>query len=732
MNKRIAIRIGLLAALAAVTVLWMYFPKDSTQLPVTGLEIGALMPLNAMPEERTVIAKDESTELYMLMNTQYPGFELVNKQTQEIWKSYTSAEYYTKAAENSMQYLQISSPFTINYTDYENESGMAYCGQNNNTVSYEFIKNGVRLLCEFPDYGIQVTVCVTLNDGNLEVDIPFNGIRENSRFGLVSIDIFPAFEASLAEENGYIFIPDGSGAIFPLNQNKADIKLRSFHVYSPENINLNTLHSDTEKGIYNASVPVFGMKRGGKGFVGFVANGAAESVIKFAPAGYRLDMYRIYSSIKLRQWYSFTTEEGVEILNVDSNIIKNDFKIVYAPLSGNKADYSGMAQEYRKYLLDNDQLVKRVEENSDMPIGIDFLMGIKDNALLFSKYLPITTFSNVEDAMDRWNVEGLNNVQTILHGWQSKGYGVYPSSSSVSKRLGGLNGLKGTGEQASSQGYSLFLADNYTMVTDSGNASQSNLVKTIIKDLLTDSLKSKYLLTPLAVQSNVKKAVKTLESTSIAGLAFDRLGKDVYEDFSLSAPVRSQDTIGTWESLMGFSKEVFGAVAVEGANSYAFAYADRLYSVPDKSSQYVDFSQSVPFIQLLLHGYIPYSSGYGNLTSDIQLTKLKWVEFGTMPTFILTREDSSQLKQTDMKKIFDSDYEKWTEYAITLYKELNQNLKSIVGKPMVEHEILQDDVVRVTYEGGTQVYINYSDSKVFIDQVTIPSLDYVVLESEVQ
>ena len=45
---------------------------------------------------------------------------------------------------------------------------------------------------------------------------------------------------------------------------------------------------------------------------------------------------------------------------------------------------------------------------------------------------------------------------------------------------------------------------------------------------------------------------------------------------------------------------------------------------------------------------------------------------------------------------------------------------------MIRHEKLAEDVVKVTYENGMSVIINYTEEAYTADGVTVPALDYAV------
>ena len=46
------------------------------------------------------------------------------------------------------------------------------------------------------------------------------------------------------------------------------------------------------------------------------------------------------------------------------------------------------------------------------------------------------------------------------------------------------------------------------------------------------------------------------------------------------------------------------------------------------------------------------------------------------------------------------------------------------------HERLSDSLVRITYGSGTTVLLNYGDSEVVQDGVTVPAMDFTVVQGQ--
>ena len=168
-------------------------------------------------------------------------------------------------------------------------------------------------------------------------------------------------------------------------------------------------------------------------------------------------------------------------------------------------------------------------------------------------------------------------------------------------------------------------------------------------------------------------------------------------------------------------------LAVGGGNAYVLPYATRLYDIPDKDSGYYQNSAAVPFYQMVVHGCVDYSSLAGNLSYNDAYQKLRWVETGSIPHFLITHENPVRLKETSYNRIFSSQYTAWKEAMTAVYQEFNQRLSGVWNQTIERHDRLSADVVRLTYGDGSRTYINYGDSAAQADGQTIPAMDYVVI-----
>ena len=138
-------------------------------------------------------------------------------------------------------------------------------------------------------------------------------------------------------------------------------------------------------------------------------------------------------------------------------------------------------------------------------------------------------------------------------------------------------------------------------------------------------------------------------------------------------------------------------------------------------------SEQVPFLQMVLHGYYPYSDVVpGNLSNDLTETKLRWIEYGYTPTFLLTYKNGDKLKDTDFNLLFSSEYTLWGDDIVEIGREFSEKLASVYYSPMVYHTV-ENNVATVKYENGKTVMINYNNTDVTVDGVVIKARDYIII-----
>ncbi|HHY83483.1 MAG TPA: hypothetical protein GX505_12535 [Clostridiales bacterium] len=673
----------------------------------------------------------ETDILVMYYNSAQCAIDIEDKRTGFVWSSSVKDDYYGSplsgpAAKN------VQSLFHFSVTDFDKAFVVTnIASHGDKQVTERLTDNGLSVDYYFPKYNVGWTVEFWLEGDKFYIDIPQDKIIEDGKHGIVSINMLPCFGASRNDEDGYIFYPDGSGALMYFKGRNFSLpKQYSFSIYGESRVDLDLYHENALLGLKTAMLPVFGLKRGENAFAAILDNGEHDAVINLALSGYIADVNRISAEFRFRKDYFYTTSDN-KVLNIfEKAMIKTQRRMHYQFLAGDDANYSGMANAYRKYLLDEGRISKVIDKDDGIPLGLDLFMGVIEERLLFDKYITMTTFDQAKSILREFIDHGTNNILVNLIGWTQNGYGAYPRHLPPGRKLGGARKLKSLAEFARSEGLKLYVQDNFVDAYSKNRkfSKRNDTVLTEARMVISNKEQDEFLLNP-AISWNkfTSSYIPKIENYGVDGISFERFGSLLYHDFHRQYPLTREGTAEYWNRFISETKERLGHAAAEG-NAYVLPFVDRLFNIPVSSSGYFFTDESIPFYQMVVHGMIPYSSEPGNLFYDMEIQKLSWVEYGCMPYFELTYENSNLLKYTEYNALFSSQYTDWLETAVSLYKEFNERLGKVWPQNMISHERLSDGVYRVGYENGIKVYINYNDRYSKADGYEIPPRDYLVVE----
>jgi hypothetical protein len=166
---------------------------------------------------------------------------------------------------------------------------------------------------------------------------------------------------------------------------------------------------------------------------------------------------------------------------------------------------------------------------------------------------------------------------------------------------------------------------------------------------------------------------------------------------------------------------------LDGGNLYALPYADRLENVPLDSTGYDLSDETIPFYQIAAHGLVQYAGTPINLAADPRNQFLRSVEYGAIPTFTLTQNDTALLSRTTANYLWSGQFSIWKDELVQDYQSM-QTLAELQGQFIVGHEQLAEDVYQTTFENGARVIVNYSDKNFSTNGVMVSAKDFVILK----
>ncbi len=185
---------------------------------------------------------------------------------------------------------------------------------------------------------------------------------------------------------------------------------------------------------------------------------------------------------------------------------------------------------------------------------------------------------------------------------------------------------------------------------------------------------------------------KYLAYENVTGISVGSLGYALNSDFDEDDPYNREDAKSFVMKALSFisgSNDGELEVMVDGGNAYTWQYVDHILNASLDSSRYIVASYSVPFLGVVLHGYVNFTGAPLNMEGDVNYAKLKAIENGASIYFTLSYQNTQNLKEDyNLSKYYSVRYDIWQDDVVEIYGELNEQLKDVQNMPIVGHEFL--------------------------------------------
>ena len=602
------------------------------------------------------------------------------------------------------------------------------------------------------DTSIAMSIEYQLDGNQLVARVPYDSIAfQESELQLRKITMLPAFGAAYTDKNGYIFVPDGCGAIAYLNRAKENTSVYSAMVYDRD-ITLPQEQKKTAQVQSTVYLPVFGIKSENQSFLAIIEEGdaLAEITSQVSSEGFTCNAVKATFCMNYVQHPTTIALSANAGLFYQEAIADTDLVIRYCFQYGDDANYVGMAESYRNYLLMRGKLQQQEIEQS-IPLFLDIVQAIngKKNVLGIpvDRPLALTTNDQVIKILSELSKCGVSDVDVELQGWANGGY-YHTAMNEVElmSELGGQKSLNRLTDYAKSNGITLFPSCNFQVVPQYETWGSFSAVKHAARTLENvmsyqsewkntfgiqtpvQSSRDGLTVSPAYYEEMIRSFMKEYAETGLTDISAGSLGYALGGDYREEFMVTRQKAKGFVQDGLKILADSTDKLAIEGGNVYTLENANYVYDLTMDSSGHNALDETVPFYQIVLHGVIPYAGEPANKVSDSTAQCLRFIETGTIPAFMWIYEENVVLKNTAYTKLNSTNYLQWFDKAVEMYNEVNEALMGCADATIIAHEILSDAVHKTVYSNGITIYVNYSSETQTIDGVTVQPTDYLRVE----
>lgn len=697
----------------------------------------------------------ENSRYQLLTNSATAEIAVACKSTGAVWYS-NPQDRDADEISNGKYKNQLNCQLLIQYANKDKsiQSANNYVASvKKGDYSSERIANGIRYEFYFATEGFVIPVEYVLSDDGLRVSVVNEDIQQLKRNTLLKYGLLPYFGCAAAGETGYLVLPDGSGAIMEYDIDPAvAVKYKEYYadVYDRD-------PAYTLKAVKNSTqtvlVPTFGFCREQGGVFAWVEQGEALSSLLAYPANmvtgycnaYFEATYRGIDEALLQEMTA--SEKAVKVLSQTAVSLPR-YTVYYGFVEQTSPDYAALATQVRAYMTDRMALKPLADTNVSLYLElIGSVAGTKSFlGIPYETQKALTDYEEAATLITALHEKGVDHIVLSYLGWSDESpYRQMNVKGNASGELGGAKKLEALLSLLKENGDRVFLTDDRVRLYESGNGlslntdTARNLTGGIMYGMLyqrsvyrkdVNGPRWTYLKNNLLPETGAAFA-EAMSRWDISGIGVWGLGSVLYSDNHKSvlqkrnASDRQQAVTYAQAALEALRGE--RELLVDAAQAYAYPYATDVTSLPLTSSRYTSFTVDVPFLPMLLHGYVSYSSEAINLRSDDETYFLRAVEYGALPLYTFADTSEESLLKTELSWLTSPDATAWVDILADRQEAVQAVFASVRGKAIVGHACVDTDVYVTTYDGGTRIAVNYREEAVQVDGVTVPARSFATL-----
>ena len=593
-----------------------------------------------------------------------------------------------------------------------------------------------------------VTITYKLDGGDLLVEVPYSEIRYRSEYPITYVTVLPMFGAAGVDDEGYMFIPEGGGAL--INYNNGKIAQNSYYAnmygwdYATERLEV---VSETKN-----TFPVFGMTRDGGSFICIMEGASSYGGVQ-ADISMRLNAYNWVCArynVLHSDTYNVSSAKSASRVYMFEKVIPDD-TIVQRYRFVDSDNYVDMANAYGAYLRERYPSLAANDASEDMPVSVELLGAIDKKVVKFglpvNSVVPTTTFAQGETIISNLLSRGVRNLSVRVSGWSKGGVSQKVLTSvKVLRQLGGESAMQHLIQMAKDNGVPLYFDGINCFAYDSGilqgfipyiNAARFTTreqVKiypySVIFFQQDDFFDPFYLVQPAYAKQNATNLINKLSDLGAKGVAFRDIGNLLSGDYNPKHTVTREQVKQMNIDTMLEAKEAGERVMIKEGYDYAMPYADVITDMDLEGIKYSIIDALVPFYQIAIHGAVDYTGESINLADDWQTEILRCAEYGAGLNFTFMAEDAKILQDTFHTGFFGAGYDAWKDEAVRIITDYQKDMAGLNRTTITGHEVITSDVSVTTYANGTQVWVNYGTMDYKAGANVVPARSYIVTGGE--
>lgn len=666
--------------------------------------------------ESGTVAENDSFELSF--NSEVNSVSLLCKEDESVWSTYPDDA--TDPEETSTIWVRVQD----NNEKRENKIGVDSAQR----VGSQKIENGVKITYYFDEHEISIPVCYTLREDSMLVSIDGSEIcQSGKRYCIIAVQPSPMLcRVSVEAPDSYLFLTHGIGGI--VDNRYSTERAMSYSEFGNSNIASMTIESQSNSP-ESCRCKCFGVKNG---------KSAAFCIGESTPGAFSINMlagdksklysiaYPSFFFTDFDYYYGVSRADGQ--LKQVSDLYTGTVSMGFYPLSGEDADYNGMAKCYRNYLIKAGYISEGKTAGDSSPYSVTYLGGVevKENVLGAST-TELKVMTSIDDARsftEKLCKETGYTPVVRLAGYGNTGIniGEIAGGYTFASKLGKDSVRKDFEEYIKSKKSLLFTDFGVIFYRESGSgfsysgdaaktaihhAAEISPVNTPMRDF-NEELKYRLLSRDNLLKA-VEKLTKFADKHDISGVSFNDLGRVFYSDYSNGTKygVCAKIDTDTVDCLTSLS-EAGHSVAVSGGAFFSTGVSDVVFDAPTEPSGRLMYKKEIPFYQMVFHGVTPLYSTSVNTAADIKYNTMLAASSGSGIGFSFINNYDSSFENTEGYKLYAMKFDSNYGIVKSILDKYAGIYNSVSNSKILRYDIFENEITKTTFENGVCIYANHS------------------------
>lgn len=581
-----------------------------------------------------------------------------------------------------------------------------------------------------------------LQGRDLLVSLDSSQVEYADKYKLNRIFLLENFGAAPKGAKGYLLAPNGSGMLIDNDTSNGDMTELTLDFYGTD---YGKILEKSQSLSPSCTLPVFGVKNGETALFGIVESGDANAGMVASISNEELPANRAYPFFTIFQYDDASSGVSSKLNSrkvFSKTSVDTTFRTRYHFLYGETADYNGMANYYQTYLEQTGVISRQTE--AEPLLTVEILGSIQKKSATFGIPMtisqPLTTFEQAEKITETLRGRGVSDMDLLLNGVLNGGLNCKAfNRADVQRELGGKKGYQSLLSRMSERGITVFTAANLVSVFQKGNgySASTQTVRNMEKKFSTIAQydpstsmrgtdRQGYLVSPLYYGTLMEKFLPSYAKLEKAELYLEDIGSILPADYNEKREIhREQSKYYAVEAVKAADAAGY-SLTLDAGNAYLLPYADKLINVALAAENFEIQSRSIPFVQMVLHGYVPYSGKALNMESNQRDALLEAVESGAGLHYKLMYAENTVLLNSQFTSLYSTNYALWLDDMAAQYASLSDLYKSVALSRIQSHAYLSDTVTRTTYENGVTVLVNYGKTDYTHGELTVKAGGFTV------